>query len=439
MGNVPSISPHSSDSPSEQDLTQLFDRLPFAVSLIDTDGRCIHATQRAIEIFGRIALQMDGSPHSEVDWQLVDGDGKALDPSQLPSGITRVTGEEFENVPVGFPGKDGNRVWLQVSTRRLTDEEGPPYAVVESFTDVTAERAALNEVDLVSQMLTRAFDHAPIGIALVATDGRWLRVNRALCDLLGYSEAELLTTTFQDITHPDDLEADLALVEDILSGRRSGYQIHKRYIRADGRAIWAQLSVAVVQDKDGNPLHFISQIQDVTERHKLEEKLRELADRDHLTGLLNRRRFEEELGRQLERCARHGESAALLLLDIDRFKQVNDSGGHAAGDALLQSVADACSRRVRGTDLVARVGGDEFAAILVDSDGKGAIQVAEALLESIREVSPSVVTASIGLTIMRPDDKPDAVLARADHALYAVKDSGRDGVQLDSSLTPHHA
>lgn len=421
---------HSLDG---HDLVHLIDRLPFAVALLGEDGYLAQASDLAIKLFERTAVGRQRMSLLEVDWDLVDANGSPVAMRDYPSLVTLLTGEEFDNTLIGFPGTDGERLWLRLSTRRLSDG-APPYRVITAFSDVTAEQRAVSEVGLMGQMLGHAFDHAPIGIALVGTDGRWLRVNQALSDLLGYSETELLAATFQDITHPDDLEADLALLEDALSGRRSSYQLNKRYIRSDGRQIWAQLSVAVVTDKTGTPLHFISQVQDVTERHRLEARLRELADHDHLTGLLNRRRFEEELDRQLERCARHDERAALLLMDIDRFKEVNDSGGHAAGDSLLQTVAEVCQRRVRGTDLVARVGGDEFAAILVDSDEMGALQVAQTLRDAIREVEPKFATASIGVTTMRADDRPDTVLARADRALYAVKEGGRNDVRLADTL-----
>ena len=181
-------------------------------------------------------------------------------------------------------------------------------------------------------------------MALVGLEGQWLDVNQALCELVGYSEEELRELTFQDLTHPDDLDADLALVADVLAGRRSTYQMNKRYIHADGRVIWALLSVSLATDEDGRPLHFISQIQDVTERRELEEKLRHQAEHDPLTGLANRRRFEQELERQIERCARHGERAALAVIDLDRFKAVNDVHGHATGDKLLAAVGDRAAR-----------------------------------------------------------------------------------------------
>lgn len=144
-------------------------------------------------------------------------------------------------------------------------------------------------------MFDSAFKYATIGMALVAPGGAWLKVNPALCQLLGYSEAELRKTNFQALTHPDDLDADLALVREMLGRKRDTYQLDKRYLRKDGAVIWALLSVSLVWNKDGTPAFFISQVQDVTGRKETEEDLRRsnarlkrtLAERDNLReGLL---------------------------------------------------------------------------------------------------------------------------------------------------------
>jgi diguanylate cyclase (GGDEF)-like protein/PAS domain S-box-containing protein len=280
----------------------------------------------------------------------------------------------------------------------------------------------------VTQQFRSAFDNAPIGMALVGLEGQWLDVNQALCELVGYSEDELLRMTFQDLTHPDDLDADLALVHDVLAGRRTTYQMHKRYIHADGRVIWALLSVSLATDEEGRPLHFISQIQDFTERRELEEKLRHQAEHDPLTGLANRRRFEQELERQIERCSRHAEAAALAVIDLDSFKDVNDVHGHATGDKLLTSVAAALHRRLRATDVAARIGGDEFAVILIGVDERGAATAAAALSAAIGEQSRAGglrATASVGIAMIEPGSNADELFARADRAMYEAKRAAR--------------
>ena len=135
------------------------------------------------------------------------------------------------------------------------------------------------------EQLTSAFQDAAIGMALVGTDGQWLKVNRALCEIVGYTEQEMLTTNFQALTHPDDLEPDLVYVKQMLAGEISTYQMEKRYIHKLGDIVWIQLNVSLVHDQEGRPVHFISQIQNVTDRHRVAAELRESEAR--LQAILN--------------------------------------------------------------------------------------------------------------------------------------------------------
>jgi diguanylate cyclase (GGDEF)-like protein/PAS domain S-box-containing protein len=275
-------------------------------------------------------------------------------------------------------------------------------------------------------LFATAFEEAPIGMAVVGTDGRLLLVNRALCELLGRTDAELRTMTFRDITHPDDLAADEELLQETIAGRRRRYELEKRYVRADGGVVWAQLSASLVSDPEGRPLHLVGQIQDVTERRALELRLQHLADRDPLTGVLNRRRFEEDLVAQIARCARYGEAAAISMIDLDAFKAINDTDGHGAGDEVLRTVSAALEQRMRASDTLARIGGDEFAAILIGVEEEQIPDLAAALTAAVAD-SPTArpVTASVGVVALRGEDTVDQALARADAAMYAVKRGGR--------------
>ncbi len=180
---------------------------------------------------------------------------------------------------------DGAPFWNEVRITPLWDADGRLRQFLGVQTDVTARVEAEQTVQAQEADSRAAFVHAAIGMALVALDGRWLRVNPALCRLTGYAEAELLTKTFQDMTHPDDLAADLAYVEQLLAGVIASYEMEKRYLRKDGAIVWVLLSVALARDPAGRPLHFISQIQDITVRKTVEAEL--LAERDLLQRLID--------------------------------------------------------------------------------------------------------------------------------------------------------
>jgi diguanylate cyclase (GGDEF)-like protein/PAS domain S-box-containing protein len=253
-------------------------------------------------------------------------------------------------------------------------------------------------------------------------------VNHALCDITGYTADELIGQRFGDITHPEDVTNDAARRQQLLDGEISAFQTEKRYVNAAGETMSALLSISLVRDHHGAPLHFIVQVQDISERKHLEEHLRHLADHDPLTGLRNRRLFEHDLRLQIGRCQRYAEQAALLAIDLDGFKAVNDVHGHKVGDDALKAVARTLTRRLRATDLVARLGGDEFAVLLPHMTADGAQIVVEDLMRVIEacavDTGDSVVhlAGSVGYALIDSDTASDEdVLVAADRAMYAVK------------------
>jgi PAS domain S-box-containing protein len=177
-----------------------------------------------------------------------------------------------------FRRKDGSWSWMESVSTYLLDDPAVGGVVVASR-DITERRrveAALRESE---QRFRRSFRDSAIGMALVATDGRWLQVNRSLCEMVGYPQEELLEKTFQDITHPDDLEKDLDHLRRLLAGEIRTYQMEKRYFHREGHVVWILLSVSLVHDEEGEPLYFVSQIQDVSERKRAVEKIREAEER----------------------------------------------------------------------------------------------------------------------------------------------------------------
>jgi diguanylate cyclase (GGDEF)-like protein/PAS domain S-box-containing protein len=276
--------------------------------------------------------------------------------------------------------------------------------------------------------LEQVFDQAPIGMGLLDQDGRWVLVNHALCDITGYTAIELVGKHFRDIAHPDDLDDDAEERRRLLAGEIAALQTEKRYFNAAGETMSALLAISLVRDRSGDPLHFIVQLQDISERKQLEEHLRHLADHDPLTGLRNRRLFEHDLKLQVGRCQRYHENAALMVIDLDDFKQVNDRHGHTIGDNALRAISRTLTRRLRTTDLVARLGGDEFAVLLPHVDRHSAERVASDLARVIAactvEAGDAVLhlSASVGFTLIDREARDDEqILAEADRAMYAAK------------------
>jgi diguanylate cyclase (GGDEF)-like protein/PAS domain S-box-containing protein len=280
-----------------------------------------------------------------------------------------------------------------------------------------------------------AFTHAPIGMALVDMAGRLLRVNDALCRITGFTAERLRALPFRDLSDPDDVDVDANQSREMFDGRIPTYQVEKRYQHAWGHSVWVLLSVSLVRDDEGRPLHIIAQVQDISERKELEGRLERLVDHDFLTALFNGRRFEEALAQEIKSAARYGGGGAVLLLDLDHFKDVNDRFGHKAGDDLLKTVAAALRGRIRDTDVLARLGGDEFGIILPQVDAGQAEVVAEGIVKALRHQTAMLaehqipVTASVGVALFDGFTNIE-VLAAADLAMYEAKEAGRNRFAL---------
>lgn len=448
------------------------------------------------------------------------------------------------------------------------DADGRVRGVFTALIDITERRTLELQLHESEQRFFGAFQHAAIGMALIHPDGRFLRVNAAVCRMLGYRESELLGLDITALTHPDDLAIDMELMAQMLSGQRDSYQLEKRNFHKDGHAVHLQLSVSVVRDEDGAPRYFVSQAQDISERKAFEDALhreRELAEvtlrsigdavittdpqlritslnpiaeamtgwasgeaqgraieeifqlfdaqtgnpvanplraaiehntivdlagktllrhrhgfdtpvedssapihdhadnviggvlvfhdvsetralalkmihltqHDTLTGLPNRSQLQGHIEQALATATRRQQRAAVLYIDIDNFKQVNELYGHAAGDRVLYAFTTQIRHCLAPDELLSRHGGDEFVVVLTHAESVGEIAsmcqklVIHCEQTSLPELPELSLRVSIGVSIF-PDDavEPESLLQHAETATYAAKAQGQHGYRF---------
>ena len=287
-----------------------------------------------------------------------------------------------------------------------------------------------------------AFAYAPIGIGLVSRHGKWLKVNRALCEILGYETEELLTMDFQALMFPEDLGSTLMKIHELMSGRIASCQMEQKYVHKSGRTVWTQLSVSACGDVRSDSSNLIFQLQDITDKKIAEQKLQHEATHDSLTGLPNRALFMRRLEEALDRSRRDPKyQVSVLFIDLDRFKFVNDSLGHLMGDQLLIGIAARLRECMRPPDIVARLGGDEF-MILVEGRyfSEKITKIANRIQRQFDrpfDLYGQEVYSAASIGILRASEKhmtSEDVMRDADTAMYQAKRSGSQHVVFDEGM-----
>jgi diguanylate cyclase (GGDEF)-like protein/PAS domain S-box-containing protein len=400
---------------------------------LDEDIRTWIADLTAISAALRKVGTREDGPLSEARKRLEQLEGALREaPEQM---VERVRRHAIELVSAG--SEQLRRIGeLEVAERKLESANERLRKEISERERLEREaRDAERGLREVRERFESAFDNAPIGMALIAMDDRWLQVNDALCRITGHTEKELKATTLRAMTHPDDADLEAQNLVQLLAGQISSFQVEKRYRHAWGHYVWVLVTASIVRDESQAPLYVVTQVQDISERKELARRLEYFVDHDFLTGLFNRRHFEQELARETERVARYGAPGAVLVIDLDNFKDVNDTFGHKAGDDVLKGVAALLRQRLRQTDIVARMGGDEFAVLLPQTDADHIQTVADEVVKALgRQVAVLAdhsirVTASVGVAMF--DGLTDIeVLAYADLAMYEAKEAGRNRFAL---------
>jgi diguanylate cyclase (GGDEF)-like protein/PAS domain S-box-containing protein len=401
-----------------------------AFAEIGDDGLIIHWNLAAERLFGWPAPAAVG--RRVIDTFLAmsgrsDGAGAAVvwDPQ---TGLPVAHGEPVEVWAVDCAGRQ-----LLVELR-INEVPLPSGSVFNVFARQVSERVRSETASQESeQRLQSMVDHAPIGVALIELaephDGRVIRVNEAFCAVVGRGLDP--PQSLASITASEDLDKLRLSLEHLAAGTIPRLELELRCRDNDGELIWLQITGSAAPGDGPTPNRAVMHAVEIGDRKRFEGQLQHLADHDALTGLYNRRRFEEELTHAVERAQR----GAVLLVDLDGFKLVNDTLGHSSGDELVTQVGTLMRESLRDTDVIARIGGDEFALILGRADEAEALLVAQKLLTALNEHPIAVadnhlarVTGSIGITLFDAETSMSAeeLLAEADVAMYEAKDAGKN-------------
>jgi diguanylate cyclase (GGDEF)-like protein/PAS domain S-box-containing protein len=333
---------------------------------------------------------------------------------------------------------DGRVVWYRnlVSVIR---EKGQSRWLRGLLVDITQRKQAEETVKSTENRFRTMFMSAPVGMLLVDLGTtNLLEVNPAYVNIIGRSVSEIKRVGWQYFTHPDDLKENIYKLEQLQLGKIDHFKMLKRFIKPDDSIVWAELTVSAIEDEEDmeNP-QYLAMLEDVTERKNLEEKIWYQANFDFLTNLPNRSMLHDRLNQSIIKAKRNKSEFAILLIDLDQFKDVNDTLGHDRGDELLIETSKRIQLCVRESDTVARLGGDEFIIILSElSYLSGVGKVVQNIIDSLTEPfhlgkNTAYISASIGITLY-PKDASETIslIKNADQAMYAAKKQGRNGYQF---------
>lgn len=323
-------------------------------------------------------------------------------------------------------------VRLQNRGRKVRREDGSValFGVARAATDQLLPQPRVDITDN-ERKFRLAMQSSPIGLTFVDLARNFTEVNPAFCEMVGRDEEWLLSHGVPDVLDLGEGDEDLKLKYALLTDQASSETQDVKIIRPDGSPVWLQQIISILRDEYGEPLCFVSQYVDLTAKHREDEQVRFLATHDALTRLLNRTEMIERTDQMLSHPRRRQSDIALLFLDLDRFKEVNDRYGHLIGDQVMVEVAERISGAIRMDDLFARVGGDELVVVLTNlHEGKDALVVANKIHQALAspistEVDDIYVSVSIGLTVATATDSTRAMMKRADAALYQAKRDGR--------------
>jgi diguanylate cyclase (GGDEF)-like protein/PAS domain S-box-containing protein len=417
---------------SRHELQSIFDNTQVGMLMLQNDRQIIRTNERLAEILGYPSPEsMNGLNVREI---------------HLSENAFREFGENFyyplreskqTQVEFRLRRKDGSAVWCMLSGKALDTATQPDLTkgVIWAIEDISQRKRTEKALRSSERRFRAIFANAGVGICTLDRDGTIQRVNSRMAMLVGYSDYDLMGMNISEITHEKDQNTDKDLNSRLWIRDIPMYVREKRYVRLDGSEVWGRVTTTIVRDDEGNPKYILQVIENINELKRLEAKLVRMAKTDALTEVNNRFAFLEQSEHEFKRFKRYGTPYSVLMLDVDHFKSINDTHGHQAGDCVLRELAKTCTTILRDTDIFGRIGGEEFAAVLVETPLENAYSVAERMRLAIEDLAlpwedaEIRFTASIGVTELRPEDqKLETAQHRADALMYEAKAQGRNRV-----------
>ena len=416
---------------SEAELRLIMDNVPARVAYIDREYRYRFLNRHNEEWLSESRKELTGRPVAEVL-----GDARAR---QLQPLLTRVLAGETISTELLLVQPNDELRWESIHLAPNRDAEGNVIGIYAAHTDIHDQKRNEEALHRANWMLSSHINNTPLAVLEWDPDFRLIRWSPQAEKIFGWRADEVhgISISGSQLTHETDREQVVDRMNKLMAGDEPRATVLSRNYRKDGETIWCEWYHSCLFDEQGRIVSILSFVQDVSSRIQAEERLQYLATRDALTGLPNRLLLQERLTQAIAQAKRSGRRIGVMFIDLDRFKNVNDTLGHRIGDELLKRITASLSEALRATDLLARLGGDEFMVIVEDFDDPAVLnRVAQKLQEAIAqpfqiEEHEIYVTSSIGIAVYPDDsDDPEGLLKHADVAMYRSKELGRNTYQF---------
>lgn len=410
---------------SESEIRSIFQTMQEGIMILNDQGMIVECNLAAQEMLQLSKSEIVGNFSSDSKWSAVHEDGSVFDREERPSYKAFHTGLAQNNVIMGIKREDGSHLWVKTNAQPLySDDFEKISSVLVTFSDITAYRKSKYELEKYLQIID-----AHVIISSTDLHGMITEVSEAFCKISGYTKEELIGRSHNIVRHPD---MPTTLYKEMWDTLKKGIswcgEIKNR--RKDGSLYWIETIIEPRYNEEYELVGYTAIRHDITDKKRVEE----LSITDRLTGLYNRLKLDELFAQYLSIAKRHQALFSIILLDIDKFKSVNDTYGHQVGDSLLQEIAKLLKTNVRFEDAVGRWGGEEFLILLPNSNSEDARLLAEKLRGVIEAENFAYVgsrTASFGVATYHQNDDEKSMTARADEALYLAKESGRNRVEVE--------